>query len=61
LSPLELKKLKLELLKVQSAKFEMSVRVDEALEQIERLKEHMKVQEKHEKELEAKIKAEEDK
>jgi hypothetical protein len=49
--PIELKKMKLELMKVQAAKYEISLRIDESLEQIERLKEHIKIQEKREKEL----------
>jgi hypothetical protein len=49
--PIELKKLKLELMKVQSAKYELELRIDESNEQIQRLKEHIKIQEKRENEL----------
>lgn len=55
MTPLELKKTKLELLKVSAAKAEIEFRIDERLDEIERLKQHVKVQEEKEQELMARI------
>jgi hypothetical protein len=52
---LDLKKAKVELLRVSAAKAELELRIDERLEEIERIKEHIKVQENKEEELRNKI------
>lgn len=54
---LEIKKTKLELLKVAAARAEMEYRIDERLEEIERIKENIKIQIDKEKELEQRIKS----
>lgn len=54
---LELKKIKVELLRVSAAKAELELRVEERLDEIERIKEHIKIQENKEQELQDKIKA----
>lgn len=54
-SPKEIKKLKAELAAVTAAKLSMDVRVDQALEEVERLKQHMEVQEAKEQELISKL------
>lgn len=53
---LEIKKIKSELSRVVAAKDELDCRIHERLEEIERLKEHMKIQEAKEIELIQKIK-----
>ena len=58
MNPLELKKTKVELLNVQAAKAALELRVDERLEEIERLKEHILISEAKEQELMARIKGE---
>jgi hypothetical protein len=60
MTPLDLKRMKLELVKVSAAKAELEFRIEERLEEIGRLKEHIKVQEDKEVELTARI-AESDK
>lgn len=55
MSPLELKKLQVELLRVSAAKGEMELRIDERMDEIKRLEEHIKVQIAKEEELKAKI------
>jgi hypothetical protein len=55
LTSLELKKTKVELLKVSAAKAELELRVEERLEEIERIKDNIKIQEKKEVELQSKI------
>lgn len=55
MNPLELKKLKVELLRVSAAKGEMELRIDERMEEIARLEDHIKVQIAKEEELKAKI------
>lgn len=55
MNPLELKRLKVELLRVSSAKGEMELRIEERLEEIEKLRENIKIQEAKEKELMEKI------
>ena len=57
MSPLELKRIKLELIKVAAARHEIEFRIEERLEEIGRLKEHVKVQEAKEAELKEKIDA----
>jgi hypothetical protein len=56
MSPLELKKLKVELMRVTAARAELELRIEERLDEIERLKEHIKIQLDKETELEQKIK-----
>jgi len=58
MSPLDLKRMKLELIKVAAARHELEFRVEERLDDINRLKEHIKVQQDKEAELQAKIDAE---
>jgi hypothetical protein len=53
--PLELKRLKLELINVAAARHGLEFRIEERLDEIERLKEHVKVQEAKEAELKEKI------
>ena len=53
--PLELKRLKLELNNVAAARHGLEFRIEERLDEIERLKEHVKVQEAKEAELKEKI------
>ena len=55
MSPLELKKLRVELLNVQAAKASLELRVEERLEEIERIKEHIEISKNKEKELITKI------
>lgn len=45
---LDLKKKKLELMRVQLAKHELELRIEERLEEINRLKDHVKIQEEAE-------------
>lgn len=56
--PLELKRLKLELIKVAAARHEIEFRIEERLEEINRLHDHVKVQLAKEAELNEKIAAE---
>ena len=58
MSPLELKRMKLELVKVAAARHEIEFRIEERLDEINRLKEHVKVQEAKEADLKEKIDAE---
>lgn len=53
---IEVKKVRLELMKVSTAKAEMEIRIHERLEEIERIKEHMKIQETKEQELNVRLK-----
>jgi hypothetical protein len=48
---LDIKRKKLELSRVQTAKQELEFKIDEKLEEIERLKEHIKTQEQKENQL----------
>lgn len=52
---LEIKKIRAELARVTAAKLEMDMRIEERSQEIERLKEHMLIQEEKEKELAAKL------
>lgn len=52
---LELKKSELELMRVKTARMELEFKVDEKLEEIERMKTHIKIQEDKEAELSAKL------
>lgn len=56
MTSLELKKLSVELLNVQAAKASLELRVDERLDEIERIKEHIAVSALKEQELKEKIK-----
>lgn len=55
MNPLELKRMKLELIKVAAARHEMEFRIEERLDEINRIKEHIKIQEAKEAELAQKI------
>lgn len=57
MTSLELKRMKLELVKVGAARHELEFRIEERLDEINRLKDHVKVQEDKEAELKAKIEA----
>jgi hypothetical protein len=57
MSPLELKKLQVELLRVSAAKAEMELRIAERLEEIQRLEDNIKISEAKETELQEKITA----
>jgi len=54
-SSLERKKLQVELLRVSAAKADLELKIEERLDEIERLKEHIKVSENREKELRIKL------
>lgn len=60
MSPLELKKIKLELIKVAAARHELEFKIDERLEEIDRIRSSVKIQLDKEQELTLKIKEEED-
>jgi len=53
---LELKKMQVELLRVTAAKAELELRIEERLDEIERLKEHIKISAAKEQELKEKLK-----
>ena len=55
MTPLEIKKLKVELLQVEAATASLELRIEERLDEIERIKEHILVQKNKEKELSEKI------
>lgn len=55
MTPLELKRMKLDLIKVAAARAEMEFKVEERLEDIQRIKDNIKVQLDKEAELQAKI------
>lgn len=50
------KRKKLELMRVQTARYELEFKIEEKLEEIERLKEHIKIQIEREKQLTNEIK-----
>ncbi len=56
MNPLELKRMKLELIKVSAARAELEFRVEERLDEIERVKANIKIQLDKETELAQKIK-----
>lgn len=58
MTPLELKRMKLELIKVAAARHELEFKIEERLEDINRLKDNIKIQEAREAELKVKIDAE---
>ena len=51
MNPLELKRKKVELLRVSAAKAELELRIHERMEEVERLQEHIKISEAKEVEL----------
>lgn len=55
MSPLELKRLKLDLVKVGAAKAELQFKIEERLEDIKRIEDNIKISEAKEEELKAKI------
>jgi hypothetical protein len=55
MTPLERKKIEVELLRVNAAKEEMELKILENQEQIARLQEHIKIQEAKEQELRTKL------
>lgn len=55
MSPLELKKLKVELIRVGAAKAELDLRIDEHMENVSRLEDSIKIQVAREEELIEKI------
>jgi hypothetical protein len=57
MTPLEIKKMKAELAAVLAARLNIEVRIEEQLNDVARLQEHVKVQEAKEKELEEKLAA----
>lgn len=59
MTPIELKKIKLELMKVTAARHELELRIDERMEEIERVKAGIQIQLNKEAELTNKIKQEE--
>lgn len=56
MTSLELKRLKIELIRVSAARAELEFKIEERLEEINRIKEHIKVQLDKEAELAGKIK-----
>lgn len=55
MSPLEIKRLKLELVRVNAAKADLEFRIEEFMDQIARIKENINAQEAHEGQLRQKI------
>lgn len=55
MSPLDIKRMKLELTKVNAAREELEFRIEERLDEIERIKLNIKIQLEKEAELSAKI------
>ena len=55
MSNLKKKKLELDLMKVAAAKAELEYKIEERLEDIERMKEHIKLQEIRQKELQGEL------
>lgn len=55
MTPLELKRVKLEVIQVAAARAEQEFRIEERMEEIERLKNHIKIQQAKEAELQKKI------
>lgn len=56
MSPLDLKRKRVELLRVSAAKAELELRIHERMEEVERLQEHIKISEAKEVELAQAIK-----
>lgn len=55
MSPLELKRLKLDLVKISAAKCELQFKIEERLDDIRRIEENIKISELKEEEIKAKI------
>ena len=55
MTPIEIKKMKLEIARVTTAKLDLEIRLDERLQEIEKIKEYIVVQEAKEAELNAKL------
>jgi hypothetical protein len=55
MSPLDLKRMKLELIKVGAAKAELQFKIEERLDDIRRIEDNIKIQESRENELMQKI------
>lgn len=55
MSPLDKKRKEIELMRVQTARHEILFRIEERLDEIERLKEHVKIQEQAEEKLKLEI------
>lgn len=55
MTPLDLKRIKLEMIKVAAARAELEFRVEERLDEVARIKEHIKVQLDKEAELQTKL------
>ena len=55
MNSLELKRIEVELIRVQAARAELEFKIEERLDEIERIKEHIKAQIKREEELTIKI------
>jgi hypothetical protein len=52
---LEIKRAEVEIARIKAVRLEMELKIDERMEEIERMREHMKLQEDRIAELEAKI------
>lgn len=48
MQPLDIKRRKLDLMRVQTARYELEFKIEERLEEIERLKEHIRIQQETE-------------
>lgn len=55
MNPLDLKRMKLDLLRVSTAKAELQFKIEERLEDIRRIEENIKISEAKEEELKSKI------
>lgn len=56
MTKLEIKKIEVELLRVQASKAELELRIEEAMDNIKKLEEHIQIQNKKEIEIKQKIK-----
>lgn len=56
MTPLEKRKKEVELARVRTARMELELKIEERLDEITRLKEHIEIQTKKEKELEQELK-----
>lgn len=56
MTAIEKKKAELELMRVQAARMDLEIRIEEMKEEIKRLAEHIAIQEKREQELKEKLK-----
>lgn len=55
MTTLEIKRMKLELVKVAAARAELEFRIEERMDEVNRIKDHIKVQQDKEAELQTKI------